>query len=227
MKQLKILGVALMAVFALSAVAASMASAEVKVLPELEEAFKGESGAGTLEMLKGVAVIECAKDKSEGTFEGTKPLGSFHIDFEGCKALKIAACTGLGESAETILSLGTFHLVFDKLGTGAELGVGILFLVEKVHFECGGKLFVVSGEVLCLLTKPLNEKAKHFEIVCKKGKEAGDPGEVVYWNEKGEEVKINEEKGGLLTAVNEGTGVMSSENTSALILTTNNIEIMG
>jgi len=226
MKQLKILGVALMSVFALGAIVASMASAAVSVLPEgKEETWKGESGAGTLEVLKGASAIECKKDTSEGTFEATKPLGSFHIDFKECSAAGgLATCTGLGESTGVILSLGTFHLVFDKLGTGAELGVGILFLVEKVHFECAGKLFNVTGEVLCLI-KPFNEKVKHFEIVCKKGKEGGDPGETVYWNEEGKEVKMGEEL--FLLSENEGKGVMSSLNTTALILTPNVVEIMG
>jgi hypothetical protein len=225
MQRLKILGVALMAVFALGAFVSATASAAVLVLPEKEETWKGESGKGSLEVLKGAATIVCQKDKSEGIFEATKPLGTFHIDFEGCKA-SIAACTGLGEAKEVILTLGTTHLVFDTLAAKlAEDGVAVLFLVEPTHFECLGKLFVVEGQLLCLI-KPVEKLAKHFEIVCSKGKESGDPGELTYWNEEGKEVKINEETGGLLTKENEGKGVMSGENTTALILTTNEILIM-
>ncbi len=222
MQRLKILGV-LMAVFALGAFVSATASAEVKVLPEVEERWTGESGKGTLEVLKGAASIVCSKSKMEGTFEAKKPLGTFHIDLEGCKA-SIIACTGLGEAKEVLLALGTFHLVFDKLGTGAELGVGVLLLMEPVHSECSGKLFVEEGQLLCLI-KPVETKAKHFEIVCLKGKEAGDPGETVYWNEAGTEVKMGEEL--LLTHENEKAGIMSSLNTTALILTTNEITIMG
>ena len=151
MQRLKILGVALMAVFALSALASTTASAAVVVLPEVEEKWTGESGKGTLETLKALASVVCQKDKSEGTFEAKKPLGLFHITFEGCKAAGLIACTGLGEAKEVILSLGTAHLVFDKLGKVlSEAGVGVLFLLEPVHFECGsGKLFVVTGQVLC------------------------------------------------------------------------------
>jgi hypothetical protein len=226
MQRLKILGVALMAVFALGAFVSATASAQVVILPEAAEAYKGESGKGTLEVLKGAAKIECTKDKSEGSFEKEKPLGPFHIDFEGCKAASISTCTGLGEASGVILTLGTAHLVFDKLGTGEALGVGVLFLVEPTHFKCSivETLLVVEGQLLCLLTKPLNTLAKHFEIVCKPGKEAGDPGETIYWNEKGEEVKMGEEL--LLTHENEKAGVMSGENTTALILTTNEILIM-
>jgi hypothetical protein len=226
MQRLKILGVALMAVFALGTVVSTTASAAVSILPEgKEETWKGEGGAGTLEMLKGASPIECKKATAEGTFEANKPLGSFHIDFKECSAAGgLATCTGLGESTGVILLLGTFHLVFDKLGTGAELGVGILFLMEKAHLECAGKLFGVEGQLLCLI-KPINEKVKHFEIVCKKGKEGGDPGETVYWNEEGKEVKMGEEL--FLLSENEGKGVMSSLNTTALILTPNVVEIMG
>ncbi len=225
MQRLKILGVALMAVFALSAVVAATASAEVVILPKLaaEETYKGESGKGTLEMLKGIAVVVCQKDKSEGTFEATKPLGLFHIDFEGCKA-SIAACTGLGEAKEVILSLGIAHLVFDTLGKVlSEAGIGVLFLLEPVHFECAGKLMMVEGQVLCLI-KPVNKLTKHFEIVCEKGKESGDPGETTYWNEAGTEVKMGLEL--LLTKEDGQPGVMSGENTMALILTTKEIELM-
>ena len=191
MQRLKILGVALMAVFALGAFVSATASAQVVILPEAAESFKGESGKGTLEVLPGGLLKEvvCQKDKSEGTFEATKPLGTFHIDFESCKIAGAVACTGLGEAKEVILSLGTTHLVFDKLGTGEALGVGVLFLVEPTHFECAGELLVVEGQVLWLI-KPIETKAKHFEIVCKGAK--GDPGEVLYWNEKGEEVKMGE-----------------------------------
>ncbi len=223
MQRLKIVGVVLMAVFALSAVVSATASAAVVILPEVAESWKGESGKSSLEVLKGASIISCAKSKSEGTFEATKPLGSFHIDLEGCKA-SIAACTGLGEAKEVLLSLGTFHLVFDKLAAKlSENGVGILFLIEPTHYECLGKLFVVSGQMLCLI-KPVEKLAKHFEIVCEKGKESGDPGETTYWNEEGKEVKMGEEL--LLTSENEKPGVMSGENTTALILTEKEILIM-
>jgi hypothetical protein len=222
MQRFSILGVALMVVFALSAIVSATASAEVKILPTLtaEEKWTGESGKGTLEVLKGESII-CVKDKSEGTFEANKPLGKFHIDFEGCKTAGGVGCTGLGEANEVILTLGTTHLVWDKLG--AELGAGVLFLVETTHFLCFIELVEVEGEVLCLI-KPVNAKVKHFEVVCKPAALAGDPGETTYWNEGGTEVKMGEER--LLTHEFDEGGKMSSENTTALILTIVNREIM-
>lgn len=224
MQRLKILGVTLMTMLALSAVASATASASVTVLPENQEIkWTGESGKGTLEVLKSISNTACQKAKWEGTIEKGKPLGLFHIDLEGCKAA-IAACTGLGEAKEVLLALGTYHLVFDTLGAKlSEAGIGILLLFEPLHFECGGKLFIVEGQVLCLIKEP-NKKTKHFEIKCDRGKESGDPGEILYWNESGKEVKMGQE--GLLTKENEGAGTMSSELTTALILTTIEIELM-
>ena len=228
MQRFGILGVALMAVFALSAVVSATASAHVLILPTLTaiEDWTGESGAGTLEALPGGTTneIACKKDKSEGTFEKDKPLGLFHITFEGCTAgFGTLTCTGLGDANGIILSLGTAHLVWDKLG--AEMGGGVLFLVENTHFLCVGLgkdvLFLVEGEVLCLI-KPVEMLTKHFEIVCEGS--GGDPGETTYWNEDGTEVKMGQEK--LLTSENEGTGKMSSEKTTALILTLVKREIM-
>jgi hypothetical protein len=227
MQRFRILGVALMAVFVLGAVVSATASAVgVEVLPlGKEEKWTGQSGSGSLEVLKKAESIPCAKGKMEGTFEANKPLGKFHIDFEGCKTSKVGAtCTGLGEASGVILSLGIFHLVFDKLGVGAELGVGILFLIEATHLTCVIPLFIEEGQLLCLI-KPINTVVKHWEIVCEKGKEVGDPGETVYWNETGTEVKMGEEL--LLLKENEGLGVMSGESTTALILSTIGREIMG
>jgi hypothetical protein len=58
---------------------------------------------------------------------------------------RLVECTGLGEAKEVILVLGTYHLVFDKLGTGAALGVGILSLLEPVRFTCLTTLIVILG----------------------------------------------------------------------------------
>jgi hypothetical protein len=229
MRKLRMLGFALLTVFALSALAAATASASVEVLNEkhellaAQETWKGESGKGTLEGLKGKKVV-CQSDTSEGTIEAKKPLGLFHIEFGGCKGEGVVPCTGLSDEPEHILVLGTYHLVFDKLGSleKKELGIGILFLLEPVHFECLGVLFFVTGEVLCLI-KPVDELTKHFEIVCEQ--KTGDPSETLYWNEGGTEVKMGLEA--LKNTENEKTVDMAGELTTALILTPNLIELRG
>ena len=86
-----------------------------------------------------------------------------------------------------------------------------------------GKIISSRCQLLCLI-KPVEKLSKHFEIICEKGKAEGDPGETVYWNEKGEEAKMGENL--LLTHENEKAGTMSSELTAALILTPNELLIM-
>lgn len=189
------------------------------VLPGTKENWTGESGKYTLETLS-KSKVECEKSKAEGTIEETKPLGLFHITLESCKSSGVS-CTGLGDKSGEILVLGTYHLVFDKLGALlSEAGVGILFLLEHVHFTCVIVLVLVLGEVLCLI-KPVNSKTKHFEIKC--DQKVGDPEETVYWNSKGAEVKLKE---ALLTSKDDKAYEGSGQSTTALILTTKEIELM-
>ena len=219
MRMVKTFGVAVVVLVAITAVMSATASAVVVMLPEVEDKWTGTSGSGTLEVLPGgvTSEIVCKADTSEGTIEKSGKLGLFHIHFTGCKA-SIVPCTGLSDKEGEILTLGTYHLVYDKL---APVGAGILFLVEATHFTCAGKLFIIEGQVLCLI-KPINTKTKHFEIVCEQ--EKGDPKETVYWNDKGEEVKMGLNL--LLSKENEGAGKGAGELTTALILTTKEFELM-
>jgi hypothetical protein len=231
MKRFRILGVALLAVFAVGVVAAASASAEVVVLPGTAQGFTGSGGLGSLETLAGT-LVTCTSQTSEGKSEENKPLGTFHIHFLGCKATALgvtAPCASLDHkvSEEAILTLGTYHLVFDHLGASlSEDGVGILFLLEHLHFTCETGivkiLVLVLGEVLCLV-KPVNTKAAHFEVTCEQ-KAKGDPKEIVYWNEAGTEVKMGSEA--LKTALNEGKEEGSSEVTTATVTPEKEIELM-
>lgn len=224
MQRLKILGLALIAAFALGAVVSAAASAEVKVLPEEAVTFKGLTAkTTTLEKLNGKNVT-CGETHAEGEIEAKKPLGLFHIHFLKCKGLGLLPCTGLGDKEEQILVLGTFHLVFDTLVAGnlTQAGVGVLFLLEHVHFTCGGLILVlVLGEVLCLI-KPVNIKAKKSTIACEQNK--GDPGEIVYWNEAGTEVKMG--LNALLASEDDKTYEMAGELGEGEIETAKEVEIM-
>jgi hypothetical protein len=196
MQRLRILGLAFMAVFALSVVVSSAASAgePTKFLNN-----KGEQGEflikglfksnTTLEKLNGKNVT-CEEVHYEIHIEPNSNLGLFHIHFLKCTAGPLVTCTGLGDESGQILVLGTFHLVYDSLTT---LGAGILFLPEHVHFTCGGLvLILVLGEVLCLIT-PINTLTNVHKIKCEQAS-AGDPKEVVYWKDDGSgtEVKLKE-----------------------------------
>jgi len=226
--RLKILGLALMSVLALSVIASATASAALPtVLNEGGEVaapkFEGTSGETEFAKLNKKAV-NCTASTAEGQFEKGKPLGLFHIHFTGCTSGG-GACTGEGDVEKQILVLGTFHIVYDKLLSEGSLGAAILFLIPRFHFTCivaGLKvLILVQGEVLCLL-KPINMLAKHFEVVCEQ-KEKGDPGEATYWNDEGKAIDIKE---GLLGEENTGKFEMSSESGTGLILTAESVEIM-
>jgi hypothetical protein len=201
MQRLKVLGLVLMAVFALSVVVSSTASAAGTSFlnnkaEQGELLIKGLFKTVTkLVKLNGKAV-ECEEVHYEIHIEPNSALGLFHIHFLKCTGGGFT-CTGLGDEAGQILVLGTFHLVFDSLTT---LGGGILFLPEHVHFTCGGLvLILVLGEVLCLIT-PINSLTNTHTINCEQGT-AGDPKETVYWKDDGSgtEVKV----GALLATEND------------------------
>ncbi len=144
MKHFKLLGVALMAVFVLTAIAATTASAAevTKILPELKSiTVKSKSGVGTLLTVGGSEVI-CQKDKGTGEFT-TPNLGTFQVEFGECKAkapiVKTAPCTGEGDKKEVILLSGTVHYVLALLmtkGTETTLVAALAFLFKELHFTC-------------------------------------------------------------------------------------------
>jgi hypothetical protein len=174
MRRFKLLGLALVAVFATAAaISASAFAVEPVNLPEsaLTRTWTGEA-EGVPEFVSetpkvGEALtVKCQKATAEGTEEPKKALGLFHIHFVECEepVLKVK-CTDLNHTTEgTILALGTWHLVFDKEKGKEfkELTTAVLFLVELVHFSCGPLfLAVVKGEVLCLHLKPTEKAFTH------------------------------------------------------------------
>jgi hypothetical protein len=195
MRQVRLLGMVLIAVFVLSAAAfsamASAAESAIKNLPEANAGLNwtGESdGTGGSELVALNRTTSCEKFKAEGTEEKTHPLGLFHILFEKCTSEGLT-CTGLGDEAGKILALGTWHLVYDKITP--ELLVGLLFLFEHIHYVCAAiVLILILGNVLCLHLEPLSEKLSHL-FHCHQ-KEAL-PLETLYWTDlTGEHKEIEE-----------------------------------
>ena len=149
MKRIRSLGIVFMAVFVLGAIAAATASAAevTKILPEPTKAkpLKVTSkGSGTL-LTVGGSQIMCTKIKGTGEFT-TPNLGTFHAEFEGCKAKIITesiSCSGAGDKKEVILLLGTVHYVLALLMEGKpkeektpKLVAALAFLFEEFHFTC-------------------------------------------------------------------------------------------
>jgi hypothetical protein len=187
MRRFKLLGLALMAVFIAAVAVASTASAALpKILPETGAARNWTGGSdGTVIELLAANIVKCAEAPATGTQEANKPLGTFHIEFKNCTTEKGAVkCTGLGDAAGVILTLGTWHSVFDNLTT---LSAALLFLLEKVHFSCSALVLVlVSGELVCLWLEPTSKKATHL-FHCVQTATGGQE-DKHYFNEAGTEV---------------------------------------
>jgi hypothetical protein len=167
MKRLSLLGVGVLVVLAATtAMTASASAVQPSNLPTGVKAFTGKS-EGTIVYHGEQGNVECKE--AEGTGEETSnepPLGPFHIDFRLCELVSLKAkCTGLGETTTgTILTLGTWHLPFDReVGHGfTGLTVATLYLINTVHLSCGALVLIeLKGELLCLDLKPTEATTKH------------------------------------------------------------------
>jgi len=236
MQRLKLMGLALMAVFALSAVVSASSLGAVEILNKNGHKAENITFSGTSKktttftILEGFGETKCSEVVTEGTQTGSTLLGLFHLHWTGCTTNVGGTCTGLGDLvAGTILALGTYHLVEDKLLSEGSLGMGILFLLEHVHYTCEGGLIIgkplilVLGEVLCLVT-PLTLTTV-FTIKCEKGAHNGDPKETKYWTEGGTEVNMGENA--LLASEDEGTTYkMSAQSGEGETTINEQVEIM-
>ena len=193
MRFFKLSGVALVVLCACAAAMATSAFALPTVLiggGELAKTFTGKS-IGATKLETPTSTVECSSASGEGTTEAKIPLGQFHIRFAGCKDL--VACTGSGDSSGVILSLGSYHIVYDTLkGTElSEAGVAILYLPGTTTFNCSGFAEVTvksGGMVLCLITNP-TALTKVFTFGC--GGSKGKPEESKYYNAGGTLVSIS------------------------------------
>jgi hypothetical protein len=182
MRQFKLLGLTLMAVFVAAVAVASTASAALPVNLPLSAKARPWTGTniGNVELLQpGQNTVTCTEAPATGEEEAGKPLGPFHIEFKNCSAAG-QKCTGLGDAAGVILTLGTWHLVFDNLTT---LSTALLFLIEHVHFSCTALILVlVLGELLCLHLKPTEKAFTHSFHCVQTGTKQEDE---TYFNEAG------------------------------------------
>lgn len=203
MQRLKALWLALIAAFAVSAIASASAWALPEFLGTLPTTFTGTSGAG--ELVSGGLSIKCKKDTSSGTFENSKH-GTFSVDFKECTGPLNEACNSLGDASGIILVTGNALSAFDSL---SPLGAALILLVEpEVHIICHSikeELILVKGAVLALVL-PINVKTKKFELLVEV--EAGKQKETEYWNDSGVKVKLADP---LLSSLNGGVFKESTE----------------
>jgi hypothetical protein len=167
MKRIRIIGLALVAMFAMSAVASATASA---ALPELvnssgvelvKKNFTIKSGAGKLESTLGT--VECSSDTGSGKVTGLK-TDEATVTFKGCKlAGTSTTCQSGAEAGVIVTNALKSEVVYIKSTEPKEVGVKITpvgTLLAK--FSCGTLTFEVSGETTGKIT-PINKFVKTTE----------------------------------------------------------------
>jgi hypothetical protein len=177
MKRVRLLGLALLAVFALGVIAAATASAtEAGILP-LEKTFKaapilkGTGGASTFTVLPSGSVIPCEKVKVEATLgaagETHINLGVGTLDVEGCKIIKgesKIACNSPGDAAEVVLLKVDIHLLNVLKEKELEPGIGIK-LLENLKLTCGLLKIEIKGTAIGLVLDPEGLLVKDTEKI--------------------------------------------------------------
>jgi hypothetical protein len=117
-------------------------------------------------------------------------LGTFRADFFNVEETSSAKkCHTSGDKTATVLTEGSFHLVYTNL---KPLYLGLLFLPNEVKVECEGVTTKVRGDVISGVnfsgnseeTELLNIKGK-----LEKGSTAGSQEITEYYNEGGTKVK--------------------------------------
>jgi opacity protein-like surface antigen len=207
-----ILGVALLAVLASSAIAASAAFAEEGLLPT-PVTFTGTSGKGTLEDIKGNK-ITCSSDEVLGAEFTTDKSGKYtDIHFKGCKAFGLFGANSVGDPAETILTGGgTLTLC---LINSATLEFGVVIELSKtvvIEVPAAGSKVEVKGNVIGSVGPNTLGKVKTLKLTQKEGKQT---------------VKECEgKKAGLTASLNGGAFVEAGEATEETLTGAKETELM-
>jgi hypothetical protein len=159
MRKVKIIGVILVAVLALGALASASASAApewfkgnpaVVVKAGEKVQFTGKAGAGVLEAEGGHGTVKCTGDTSKGEIEGPSTVEHVVVTDTGCvKGAKKCTSPGAGSGTIRTNDMTGVNIWLDHLHTKA----GILFTpsvtVPFVTFTCQGEVEEeVTGELI-------------------------------------------------------------------------------
>ncbi|HST34057.1 MAG TPA: hypothetical protein VLJ80_11140 [Solirubrobacteraceae bacterium] len=176
---------ALVAVAAMSAIAAAPASAAVKpqFLPEATAKvpieFTAKHGITHFEEKNGFQ-INCEKGTGTGKVTGLK-LGEFSTTFMACLTEGKTSCLGTGDKEQQITLKGAFHVWYVLLTKA--LQTGLVFLPTEAKIECGKTIVKLRG-CMAGLVKPLNKKTKELVTEFKQEKGVNDIVEVFNEEEK-------------------------------------------
>jgi len=164
MRRFAVVGAALLAVLALTAVVASSAVAALpEFLPSSGVIIGGSSGAGELQ-IQGGGTVKCEKDKPLGEITGPK-TATIDVHFEGCKALGFAA-NSVDDKAKAgvILVKGTALLCY--LSKAAKT-VGLLVTISpklEIEVPTAKTIITVEGSVIGEV-KPINKSQTTGEVI--------------------------------------------------------------
>jgi hypothetical protein len=207
MKQLKILGLMVVAAFALGAAASGAASAVTMTLPSFSVVTGGTGTSGAAQFF-GAASIKCTSGAGVGSGINSK-MSTSTGEFKGCTVLG-EECHSLGDKGGVILGSGTQQLVLVTLaGVDSHL---VLLEGPEVHIECKtlSTLIIVKGDVLGSITG--SGKTFTVKVNAKSRTEQEFKG---YENDSGTIVKTQ-----LLSSTNEGTFAESGEEAGTGTVTT-------
>jgi hypothetical protein len=164
MRNLKIIGMAIAAVTALSAIASGMATAarpEFLVSGGFPIKFTGRSGPGTL-AIAGGNTIECKKTKFTGEVLSAK-TADLTSDIEECTIFGIVNAHSLGDPANVILVTSSAELCYlSKAANPPKVGLRIT-PTGKIHVEVAGELALIEGSIIGVLT-PVNTRTLEFRL---------------------------------------------------------------
>lgn len=149
MRRIRIMGLCLVAVFAISAVGVSAASAALPenftlnkttkksepLLPTQKITYTNLGGEAKLE---GGVVIICKEDKGKGDIEGPKKTVKLKVEYKGCEAPSI---TSSCQKAPTKPGVITTESLKGELTYASEESGGPLVAVNKLTPEKAGKPF--------------------------------------------------------------------------------------
>jgi hypothetical protein len=151
-----------LAIFALTAQAATATAEPTKILPEPTTAKpitgSGSSGAGTIETVKGTS-LKCAKTKAGGSFT-TSNSGSGSVLFENCTSSQETVCTGVGDATGSVEVAGSVHylLALEMLtSTTSTLIPAFAVTIPQFHLSCSNVELGLELLVLkrgCIAGKP-------------------------------------------------------------------------
>jgi hypothetical protein len=202
MKSLKLLGVALMALFTVGVTMASSAFALPEINVTLTSAFPIHLEVTNLTIKTALTEEEGLSLKGEGIlvlYLSTEltSLGKFEALFLKVEEKNLGIkCNTPGDKSGEVLTKGTWHLVWTSL---SPLTLGILHLVSPFELECSIVKKSIKGSALAGLANPISGQLTALSGILE-GNGKGTPNLTGYYLDSGQTAKAKLETNGVVSA---------------------------